>query len=187
MTQEDFSKIFIALERTTSALQVSQLLAELQTVIERISFSRLHLTLRDQHKVLFAELDLLFEDQISKEMHAFVRWLAKNEFLAIVADNTGMIFFNVVAKKYRALKEVHFISAAVLSLDMQNLLRRLLHRNYDARTTRVVFKVAPALIAGFVIQDGVRIVDKSLRSFAITSINQRLNSPTSTVIGGVHG
>lgn len=178
------NQILTMLDRFTATLPVSQLLGELQVAVERISFSKLHTRPAHQGKVTLAEINLLFEDQISEEVLSFVRWLAEKRALAQLADETGILFIDECSKLYRATKEVRFITPIVLSDKLQTSIRQQLVRNYTV-PVRVVFEVSPNVMAGFVLQDGTHKVDRSLRAFSQLYLKRYIEKRFA--VGGLNG
>lgn len=170
---DQIARVINQLDLTTSTLSVSQVLAELQVVIERLSFSGIYKNLKPGEKVQIADINLLFEDEISDSMLAFVGWLVENNILSVVIDRTGLLFLDFCIKRYKQVTEVRFLTPIKLTGEMQQyVIQRL--RNIYPSPARIIFEVLPALVAGFVIKDGARTVDRSMQAMITQSVGPLL-------------
>ncbi len=165
--------IFGALDSETGSLSIGQVLTELQVVIERISFSGLHSNEQNNYQVSPEDIDILFEGEISDSMLNFVHKLAERRMLRIVADRTGQLFLNFCIQQYKLVKEIRFLTPVLLSEEAQNNLLLRLRLLYPA-PARIIFETNPSLVAGFVINDGTKTVDYSLKSTMVTKIKPHL-------------
>lgn len=162
-------QILNQLDSATASLPVNQLLAELQVVIERLGFTSLHNSKQQHSTETLAELDLLFEGEVSDGMLSFVHWLAESDMLRLLVDDTGRIFLNHCIKRYSQITEIKFITPVQLSTTTKQYTSERLRSLYPP-PARIIYEVMPSLSAGFVIQDGTRTVDRSFRSNMIQSI-----------------
>jgi len=170
---DQIARVINQLDLATSTLSVSQVLAELQVVIERLSFSGIYKNLKPGEKVQIADVDLLFEDEISDSMLVFIRWLADNNILSVVIDRTGLLFLDFCIKRYKQVAEVRFLTPIKLTSEMQQYVIQRLRQIYPA-PARIIFEVLPALTAGFIIKDGTKTIDRSLQSMVTQSIGPLL-------------
>lgn len=171
------------LDSLTMHLPVSQLLAELQIIVERLNFSMTHNKGLDGDD-LVAEVDLLFQGELNEGVLEFVRWLAHENKLTIVTGRPGQLFLDHCIKIYDRVTEVHFITA----VDLHENTRRHISSRLDTIYTephRIIFDVMPKLVAGFVIRDGSMAVDRSLKTLMTRKIHERVNRPRTT--GAIHG
>lgn len=167
-------RVFLQLDTETFSLSIDQLLSELHIVVERMSFSGAHKNLKYDDNSSLAEIDLLFEGEISPSMLNFIHWLAVNGNLGVLADKAGNVFLNACINRYQKATEIRFLTAVELpDLLKQSIIGRLYH--IYPSTSRVVFEVSPSVIAGFVIKDKFKLVDKSLKTIASQIIKPRLN------------
>lgn len=163
------------LQQATARLPVTQIMSELQTIVERISFAGLHHHHPQASPEALAELDLLLNDEVSDDFMNYVHWLASKEALEVLADQTGHIFLNYCVKFYKQVSEVRFITAVELSNDFRQVVAHTLATVYPP-PARIVYEVMPSIAAGFVIQADGTTVDKSLRSYMVDSIKLHLGS-----------
>ncbi len=161
------------LDQATKRLPVAQLLSELQIAVERISFSSIHARSPQSTPEFIIELDMLFENEISEDLLQFIHWLASLNALSVLADRTGTLFLNYCIKQYRNVPEVRFITPIELSAENRQYVAQRLDRLYPS-PSRVVYEVMPSLVAGFIIHDGSKTVDRSLRSHMTRIIKPEL-------------
>ncbi|RYX78675.1 hypothetical protein EON76_03045 [bacterium] len=172
------------LDSLTMHLPVSQLLAELQIIVERLNFSMAHNKGLDGDD-LVAEIDLLFQGELNDGVLEFVRWLARENKLTIVTGRPGQLFLDHCIKLYERVTEVHFITA----VDLHENTRRHISARLDTVYTephRVIFDVMPKLVAGFVIRDGSVAIDRSLKTLMTRKVRERVHRPRATT-GIIHG
>lgn len=165
MTDIESTVIVNTLDGMTVSLGESQILSELQTIIERVSFSKLHQNSQVRGPISTAEIDLLFDGQISPEMLFFTHWLSEHKLLRVVTDDAGVAFFSYCVKYYRNIREITFTSATILTRQLQDSIRKQLANRYDT-AIRIIFEISPSIIAGFIIDDGTAHIDRSLRTFS---------------------
>lgn len=167
-------KIVQQLDLATERIPVDQLIAELQIVIERISFSRIHeSTNEDSKSYVTDQIDLLFRGEVSPGVLAFVQWMASQGFLAVLAGDTGLAFLGHCVRKYTNLTQVRFITAVVINESLKEYISQTITKRYP-RNSRLVFETNAGIIAGFVIDDGTKVVDKSLQSLAAKRLRPRI-------------
>jgi len=168
-TFNQVTQILDQLDMATASLSTSQLLFELQVIVERLSFTKLDDTIKQCSQENLAKIDLLFDGEISNGMLSFVHWLAKYGILKILVDDTGCIFLNYCIKKYKQIPEIKFIAPIQLSDETKCYILKQLRLIYP-QPARIIHEVAPSLSAGFIIQNGAEIIDRSLRSKIIQSV-----------------
>lgn len=151
------------LDLLTANMSVSQLLNELQLSIERLGFSGLIKQKNQNDEEFIAQVNLLFEGDLSDQMLSFISWLCQNNLLAVLDGRVGQLFLNHCIKVYSKATEVHFITPIALNLERQFEIINKLRRIYPA-PVRIICEVSPSLRAGFVINDGTKTVDRSLRT-----------------------
>ncbi len=175
----DYAAIVLdKLDSLTSHLPVAQLLAELQIIVERLNFSTVHHAGLNGDD-LVAEIDLLFQGELDNGTLDFVRWLARENKLAIVTGRPGQLFLDHCIKVYNRVVEVHFITA----VDLHDNARQHVASRLDTVYTtphRVVFEVMPKIVAGFVIRDGSSTIDRSLKTTMTRKLRERVNRPRAT-------
>jgi len=182
---KDINQIVEELDRATAQLPVDQLLTELQIVVERISFSQLqNKQQRQDAQISIAQINMLFQDEISEEMLGYVQWLRENNLLRVLADNNGLLFLNYCVKKYKMMTQVRFISAIPISESLKTHVRSLIPRLYPSGA-RLIFEINYSLVAGFVIEDGSRTIDKSLKKTLIQSLRGQIEKTNGQVVA--HG
>ena len=182
---KDVSQIVQELDRATAQLPVDQLLTELQIVVERISFSQLqNKQQRQDSQVSIAQLNMLFQDEISEEMLGYVQWLREHNLLLVLADKNGLLLLNYCVKKYKQITQVRFISAITIGDSLKEHVRSLVPKLYPSGA-RLIFETNPSLVAGFVIEDGSRTIDKSLKRTLIQSLRGQIEKTTGQVVA--HG
>jgi len=163
------TQILDELDLATSSLPINQLLAELLVVVERLSFTGIHDAIQQYSLENIAKIDLLFEGEVSDGMLSFIHWLAKYNMLKVLVDDTGSIFLNYCIKKYKQIAEVKFITPIQLSDETKSYTLGRLRLIYP-QPARIIYEVIPSLSAGFVIQDGTKIVDRSLHTKITQSV-----------------
>ena len=168
-TLNQTSQILDQLDLSTASLPTAQLIAELQVVVERLSFTDLHDAIGQYSQENLAKIDLLFEGEISDGMLSFVHWLAKYNLLKVIVNDTGNIFLNYCIKKYNQISEVKFITPIQLSDEAKCYTLGRLRLIYP-KPARIIYEVMPSLSAGFIIQNGAKIIDRSLRTKIIQSV-----------------
>jgi F0F1-type ATP synthase delta subunit len=171
---KNVSDIVQELDRATLSLPVDQLLSELQIVVERISFSQVQNRQSGQNNdISIAQINMLFQDEISTEMLGYVQWLREHNLLTAVADNNGLVFLNYCIKKYKQLTQVRFITAIPISDTLKAHIRKSLFHLYPSGA-RLIFETNASLVAGFVIEDGINTVNKSLKHTMLSSLRPRV-------------
>lgn len=178
---KDINNIVEELDRAMAQLPVDQLLSELQVVVERINFSKLQDN--QENDISTTEIEALFQDEISAEMLAYVRWLHKNKLLLTLAGNNGILFLNFCIQKYKQITQVRFVTAIAISEDVKEYVRRALSQIYPP-SARFIFEINPSLIAGFVIDDSTSYIDRSLRRSSIDTLHTYI---TKEKAGIAHG
>lgn len=163
------------LDRETALLTISQLLAELQVVVERLTFSGLHLRKKQQDSIPIAEIDLLFEGEVSDGMLSFIHWLSDRNILGVIADRTGTLFLDYSIRRYKQMTEVRFISPVQLSNETLAYTTERLRSLYPA-PARIIYEIKPSINAGFIILDGEKTIDLSLQKNMIKSIKPRISN-----------
>ena len=161
------------LEQLTAHMSAAQLLAELQLAVERLAFSQLHVRKLEGDELL-AELDILFVGELSEGILKFIRWLAEQGKINVLYGRPGVLFLDHCIKVYDQITEVHFVTAVELHASTMRSVTARLGMIYT-EPHRVVYDVMPSLVAGFVIQDGSKVIDKSLRTMMAHKINQRVH------------
>lgn len=173
----DTNTIAAALEEYTHTLPVGQLLSELQLVIERVTFSGIAAS-RESHETIMAEIEVLFSEDVSSGVLKFILWLQQKKLLSLLSGNNGSLFLNFCIKRYRNKQQVVFTTAVAISFDLQEYIYAAL-RSVKTADARIAFKVDPHLIAGFTIDDGGGLVDRSLRELAEVMIPKKVQSAAS--------
>lgn len=163
-------QIMNELDVRTQTIATSQLIGELQVVVERVSFASESKDVRTMQK---DDIELLFEGQLSPEVLGFVSWLADNKLTTTIVGETGRLFLNHCIKRYRSIRQLHFTTAIALPEDMKQHITKTLMPNYPTGA-RILFDVDPSIIAGFKINDQSRIVDKTMRAAASKLTRQHL-------------
>lgn len=158
----------------TMTLSVDQLLAELQIAVERVSFSTSSGKPLVYSSASIAQIDMLFDGEISDEMLGYVQWLFQNQFLNVLVGDTGLLFLNECIKRYRNLVQVRIITAVPLQDSLKNHMREQLSGQYP-KGSRFVFEVNSTVVAGFIIDDGTRRIDKSLQTFKTQKMKESIN------------
>lgn len=170
----DYAAIVLEkLDSFTSHLPVAQLLAELQIIVERLNFSSVY-TAGLSGDDLVAEIDLLFQGELDNGTLDFVRWLARENKLAIVTGRPGQLFLDHCIKVYERVTEVHFITAVDLHENARQHVAVRLNTIYSA-PYRIIFEVMPKISAGFIIRDGSSTVDRSLKTIMTRKIRERVH------------
>lgn len=172
------------LREMTLSLPNERVLAELQTVVERVTFSGLD---RQDYQASRAVLDELFADELSAPMLAFVHRVAAGHGLAVLGGSKGRELLALCIEELHHEAEVTFISAVPLQDAFQQRVRQQL-RSAHPTAGKVVFLVVPALAAGFVIKAEGKIHNYSLHTAApglvkkyvatayVKSINRKLGN-----------
>jgi F0F1-type ATP synthase delta subunit len=161
-------QIISELDARTQSLAISQLIGELQVLVERISFAAASQDVRNMSK---DDVELLFEGQLSAEILDFVGWLVDNKLVAAVIGDTGRLFLNHCIKRYHHIQQVHFTTALTLPEEVKQHIACTIMPSYPAGA-RILFEVDPSIIAGFRINDRSRVVDKTMRA-AATQLTRR--------------
>ena len=161
------------LDQATKRLPIAQLLSELQIAVERISFSGVHRKNPQSEPEFIAELDMLFDGEVSEDLLEFIHWLASLNALGVLADRTGYLFLNYCTKQYGEITEVRFITPVDLPTESRQYIAERLGTVYPA-PARVVYEVMPSIVAGFVIHDGSTTIDRSLRSHMARTVKPRI-------------
>ncbi len=165
--------LFEQLDLMTCHLPIKQLLSEIQVVIERLSFSEISDRYKNDQVAQKNEVDLLFEGEISDSMLDFVHWLIEKNGLGILSDKIGRMFLEYCIKAYKGAPEVKLITAVQLDDEFAKKLINKLRTLYPA-PTRIVYYIAPNLVAGIVIKDGTKTIDLSLNSFMVKAVKPRI-------------
>jgi F0F1-type ATP synthase delta subunit len=181
---KNVQEIVQELDRITAALPVDQLLSELQIVVERVSFSQLQNRQSGQNNdISIAQINMLFQDEISTEMLSYVQWLREHKLLLAVSDNNGLLFLNYCIKKYKQLTQVRFITAVPISEALKAHVRRAMLRLYPSGA-RLIFETNSSLVAGFVIEDGTNTINRSLKHTMLNTIKPRITQLNNGVAHG---
>lgn len=166
-------RVMYHLDQATKRLPIDQLLSELHIVVERITFTALHENKIQSSNEFINELNLLFENEISAELLKFVHWLATMNALGVMSGRTGNLFLQYCIKQYRNVPEIHFTTPVELQIETQEYITERLYRLYPS-SSRVVYRVMPNLVAGFVIYDGTKTIDRSLQSHMTRKIKSHI-------------
>ena len=159
------------IDAISSNVPIATTLRELQLVVERLSFSRLHERDPQNDPATLAEIDLFFRDEVSDGMVKFIRWTAGRHLLGALSDEQGRVFLDGCLSKYRKVKEVQVVTAIDLTDEHREaIIRRL--RAVHPDPARILFSSSPSIIAGFVMNSGNSVVDKSLRSHVSETISK---------------
>lgn len=163
-------QIVAQLDASTQTLSISQLIGELQIAVERVSFAS---ATYDVAKITSDEVELLFEGQLSEEVLQFIYWLQNNKLLVVLSGETGRRFLNHCLKRYRSIQQVRFLTAIPLTTDVKQHIAESIMPTYPAGA-RILFEVDTNIVAGFRLDDGSRVVDKTMRSAVTKLTRQRL-------------
>lgn len=161
------------LDSATATLPVSQLVNELQIVVERMSFIDVHTQVDQASPEYIAEIDALLGDDISGDLMEFIYWLASFNALGVLSNKIGRLFLSYCIKRYSSIVEIKFMVPIKLPIEDRELIKSRLGRLYDS-SARVVFEEAPDIIAGFVLYDGSKTIDRSLRSHIVNTVQPRI-------------
>ncbi len=165
--------LFDQLDQMTCHLPIKQLLSEIQVVIERLSFSEICERYKNDQVGQKNEVDMLFEGEISDAMIDFLHWLIEKNGLKILSDRVGRLFLEYCIKAYKDAPEVKLITAVQLNDEFAKKLINKIRILYPA-PTRIVYYIAPNLVAGIVIKDGSKTIDLSLNSFMVKAVKPRI-------------
>jgi F0F1-type ATP synthase delta subunit len=163
-------QIIARLDANTETLSIEQLLGELQIAVERVGFAA---ATRDVAKMTQDEVDLLFEGQLSNEILEFIYWLQSSKLLIVLSGETGRRFLNHCLKRYRGIQQVRFLTAVPLAVETKQHIATTLMPAYPAGA-RLLFEVDPSIVAGFRLDDSVRLVDKTMRTAVMKLTRQKL-------------
>lgn len=170
------AETMMRLDELTARLPIAQLLSELQVAVERLSFAGIANKRPQTIPAFTAELDELFDQDISRELMQFIYWLASRNTVSILADKTGELFINYCIQHYREIPEVRFATAVALPEEaLRDIGARL--RDLYPLPARIIFEVTPSVVAGFVIKERGSEVDRSLKSFMPRAITHFLAAP----------
>jgi len=167
--------LFDQLDHMTCHLPIKQLLSEIQIIIERLSFSEICERYKNDQVAQKNEVDMLFEGEVSDAMLDFVHWLIEKNGLGVLSDKAGRMFLGYCIRSYKDAPEVKLITAVQLDNEFAKTLINKLRILYPA-PTRIVYYIAPNLVAGIVIKDGSKTIDLSLNSFMVKTVKQRITS-----------
>ncbi len=165
--------LFEQLDLMTCHLPIKQLLSEIQIVIERLSFSEINVRYKNDQTAQKNEVDILFEGEVSDAMLDFVHWLIEKNGLGVLSDRVGRLFLEYCIKAYKDAPEVKLITAVELDDEFAKKLINKIRILYPA-PTRIVYYIAPNLVAGIVIKDGSKTIDLSLNSFMVKAVKPRI-------------
>jgi F0F1-type ATP synthase delta subunit len=128
------------------------IIAQLQLAVERITFAGVVRADGDNnHK--YALSKELIEDEVSPAMLSFLRVVITNGHLEAISGENGRQFIGHCIRYYADSTEAIFISAIPLDQDFQQVIARKLKAQFSPQT-KIVFRVSPTLVAGFVIKVG---------------------------------
>jgi len=150
------------LEMRSTEMPIASTLAELQIVIERLSFTDIVNKTEQNKAVDPIKLKLLLQDEISNSMMDFVLWVSEHRLLRMLSGDTGRHFLSYCITTYRSVTEVECVTPIKITGDYKaSLVKRL--RVIYPQPSRIIFKQSSMIIAGFILISGRTVVDKSLR------------------------
>lgn len=171
---KDVSQIVQEFDRVTAQLPVDQMLTELQIVVERLSFSQVQSRQNgNDAPVSIAQINMLFQDEISTEMLGYVQWVRDHNMLILLTDRNGLLFLNYCIKKYKEMTQVRFVTAIPISDTLRLHIKNAMLRLYPSGA-RLIFETRPSLVAGFLIEDGTNTVNRSLKHTMLSTLRARV-------------
>lgn len=175
--EKNFNLIFLQLDKHMMQFSTLQVLSELQTVVERVSFSGISDQQAEDPQGLVAAVEALFRGEVSDEMLDFVKWMAEKRALYILSDQKGKDFIDLCARLYKDVQELKFVTAVPLNAGARQWVIDKLRVRYPA-PARINFEVSPDLIAGFKIYDKAQTVDKSLATYTAEQVPRYVSEIT---------
>ena len=164
------------LDELTPFYPINQLFSELQVVIERLSFLVKTEDLKKLDKNAKSQLKFLLEDDISNGLLKFAQYLADNQLLGLLRGELGEQFLRYVQDYFIEIPELKFKTAVDINDSLKAEISGKL-KQIHPQNTRVVFEIAPKVMAGFMIEvsDGES-YDYSLGSKSISYIRAYLKT-----------
>lgn len=162
--ENNFELIFLQLDKFVMQLSTSQVVSELQTIVERVSFSEIYKQQVADVQATVSSVRTLFSGEVSSEMLNFIVWIAENRALPLMAGDTGRAFIDYSMRGYKDVQEIKFITAIPLRDAARQWVIDKLRERYPA-PARITFEVSTDIVAGFKLHDKSSTVDKSLATF----------------------
>lgn len=163
-SENNFGLIFLRLDRFVMQLSTNQVVSELQTVVERVSFSGIDKQQDPDVQATVQSVRELFSGEVSSEVLGFIVWIAENRALFVLAGDVGRDFIDYCMRCYKDIHEVKFITATPLRDPTRQWVIDRLREKYPA-PARITFEVSTDIVAGFKLYDKSETVDKSLATF----------------------
>jgi len=157
-----FAEAAAELQAMTLTIPNEQVIAELQTIVERITFSGLDRQEYEKAKLMVYEL---FQGELSSPMLTFLHEMAIRHGLSLLGGRLGRGLLAYCVGHFRSDAEITFISAVHLNGPFKAMVRQQLHQVYPS-VGKVVFQVVPGIGAGFAVKYGGQTYDMSLRRSA---------------------
>lgn len=152
-------EIISVLNSCTINISIEQTLQELQLAVERFTFGS-HGSSRD---MTMNDVDMLLRGDVSLDMMSFIEWLHHRKLLRLLIGKNGRLLLSFCTRYYRSVPQVKCSTPIPLRESFRIKLLTQLRMVYP-EPTRIVFETVPSLMAGCVIDDGIKSADMSLQS-----------------------
>lgn len=162
------SQAIAQLDEFTQNVPIETMLKELHLVIERLTFHQN--TTKKETQLDRQDIESLLGSDVSRSMFDFMVWCTENKLLKLFVGYGGQVFLSYCAKHYRYVGEVVFTTSVELSDTFRFTVSEQLRQMYPF-PARLIFKVQPSLVAGFVLttHEG-KTADFSLRKNMLADI-----------------
>lgn len=150
-----------ALDESSIHMPIDQMLQELQLIVERLTFGMNTGQSGTQPALNTGDIGTLLGTDVSPALTTFVLWLNSRNMLRLLSGKNGRHFLSFCVQHYSSVKEIRCSVPISLSEGMRQSLLGHLRRLYP-EPARIIFEVAPSLVAGCVIHDGESVTDMSL-------------------------
>jgi F0F1-type ATP synthase delta subunit len=177
---ENLNSILQKLSNFTQNYAISQIIAEMHVVVERLEFVDFKANQKASKESLLSQVAFLLDRDLSPGIMEFVRDLIENDALEVLVGDKGRQFIGYCEAYFAEKQQIIFRTAVHMSKEKQRLVQAYLMGVFPV-SSRIVFEVDPNVGAGFVlVEHGNPIADYSLRSKMVKLLDKRIREKLGT-------
>lgn len=178
MNNNNLDEVFDQLNSALPYTPVDELAQSLQLAVERITFSDIAMRAETQKiEDVHLQIENIFGQDVPTQLVTFIKQLADNKKLSLLHGEQGRLFLQNYISKLKSMNQVEIITAVKLSNKAKQQYADMLREHYQM-PIRVVYTTSPNVVAGFILRDQSKSVDRSLGTATPRLLGQKLNIQT---------
>ena len=184
MNENDLKATINILDQFTRNYSASQICNELRVLVERANFVIDLDLLKNNLTQRQAEVKLkkVLQEDFSSGLQGFAMYLYEHNSLEVLFNENGMNLLDYANEYFFQSHEVRFVSAIALSDEQERSVSNKIRHTFPPKT-RILFELNTAIGAGFIIIDGSKVYNYSLRKNAAILIKQYLMKNQNVSVG----